>query len=343
MVPVSGKVAEIIVRDSGNGPAISANFLPQSRVSAVISGWGGFSAGLLQSPPHNATITGRGVAVAFSAFFSDAGMTVSTDNRAGAKSTPAGSFTAEELARFERDGYVIVRGLAGGDFVRRMVESTRAGQASQAEPVEYEADLHYPGAPESRGVPGGDTIRRLKEAHARDPVFTEWVSHPGMVRRLQQLLGPQVVMPLAHHNCIMTKQPRFSSETGWHQDIRYWSFARPELVSVWLALGRETQDNGCLYLIPGTHRMTFGSERLDGALFLRPELPENQQLIAKKIAAELEPGDVLFFHCRTFHAASRNKTDQPKFSVVFTFRPADNPPNPGTRSASMPEMTLPTE
>jgi phytanoyl-CoA hydroxylase len=158
---------------------------------------------------------------------------------------------------------------------------------------------------------------------------------------LQQLLGPQVVMPLAHHNCIMTKQPRYSSETGWHQDIRYWAFERPELVSTWLALGRETRENGCLYVIPGTHTLSISRDRLDEALFLRPELTQNAALIAQKVPVALEPGDVLFFHCRTFHAAGRNRAEQTKFSVVFTFRPADNLPKPGTRSASMPELLLP--
>lgn len=250
-------------------------------------------------------------------------------------------FSLEEVERFQRDGYLIVRGLAEPELLAAMLETVRAGLAGQIEPVEYEADLHYPGAPESRAAKGGDTIRRLKEAHARHPVFTRWVSQRPLAGRLQQLLGPQVVMPLAHHNCIMTKQPRFSSETHWHQDIRYWSYQRPDLVSVWLALGRETEKNGCLYVIPETHTMTFARQRFDEALFLRQELPENAALIAAKVPAELEPGDVLFFHSRTFHAAGRNTTTQPKFSVVFTFRPADNPPLAGTRSAGMPELLIP--
>jgi phytanoyl-CoA hydroxylase len=112
-------------------------------------------------------------------------------------------------------------------------------------------------------------------------------------------------------------------------------------VSVWLALGHETPENGCLNLIPGTHRLQFGRDWLDEALFLRPELPENAALIARKVAAPLAPGDVLFFHCRTFHAAGRNETNQTKYSAVFTFRPLDNPPVPGSRSASLPELLLP--
>jgi phytanoyl-CoA hydroxylase len=265
----------------------------------------------------------------------------SSESRPGQCDGPANRFSAEEVQQFQKSGFVIARGLADPEICRQMMDCTRATLAAPFGPVEYEADLHYPGAPGSRAAVGGDTIRRLKEIHGRHPVFTQFVSQPALVLRLQQLLGPQVVMPLAHHNCVMTKQPRYSSETGWHQDIRYWSFERPELVSVWLALGRESPENGCLYVIPGTHALPISRDRLDEALFLRTELAENAALVAQKVPAELEPGDALFFHCRTFHAAGRNRTDQTKYSVVFTFRPADNPPQPGTRSGSMPELLLP--
>lgn len=250
------------------------------------------------------------------------------------------AFSLEEVEHFEQQGFVIGRKIASEPLRLEMQRVTLEGLGRQIGPIEYEAELHYPGAPESLASQGGRTVRRLKNALCRHPVFAEWLAQPALVNRLRQLLGPELVVPLAHHNCIMTKQPEFSSDTGWHQDIRYWSFSRPELVSVWLALGTETVQNGCLHVIPGSHRMTYERERFDEDLFLRPELPENAHLIDSRIAAELEPGDVLFFHCRTFHAASRNYTPNPKFSVVFTVRPADNPPLPGTRSASMPELLI---
>ena len=180
----------------------------------------------------------------------------------------------------------------------------------------------------------------MKQALSRDYVFMEWVQHPAIVGRLRQLLGPQIYCPLAHHNCIMTKAPAYSSETGWHQDTRYWSFTRGELVNVWLALGREYPENGCLKVIPGTHRMSFDRSQFDAELFLRPDLPKNRELIDREVYVELNPGDVLFFHARTFHAASRNTTEETKYSVVFTFRGADNPPIPGSRSAALPELLL---
>lgn len=253
---------------------------------------------------------------------------------------PPAAFTPAECAQFEVDGYLVIRRLVDSLWRERMLAVTRDGVQRLIEPLEFEADLHYPGAPASRDAVGGRTVRRLKQALSRDYVFIEWLQQPAIVGRLRQLLGPEVYCPLAHHNCIMTKAPAFSSETGWHQDTRYWSFTRPELVNVWLALGHEYPDNGCLKVIPGTHRMAFDRSLFDDELFLRPDLPANRALIEREVFVELEPGDVLFFHARTFHAASRNATSETKYSVVFTFRGVDNPPLPGTRSAACPELWL---
>ncbi|MBM3340591.1 MAG: phytanoyl-CoA dioxygenase family protein [Betaproteobacteria bacterium] len=249
-------------------------------------------------------------------------------------------FAVEDVARFERDGYAIVRGAAAPALLQRMRVVTQAHLAQPRLPVEYEADTHYPGAPASREAPGGRTVRRLLQAYARDAVFREWATSPFIAARLRQLLRDDVLFSQAHHNCIMTKHPAFSSVTGWHRDIRYWAFAKPELISVWLALGQEHRGNGCLSLLPGTHRMDFAADRLDAAQFLRDDVEANRALINTQVLAELNAGDVLFFHCRLFHAASQNHTSETKFSLVHTYRAAQNPPDAGSRSASLPDVPL---
>jgi phytanoyl-CoA hydroxylase len=251
------------------------------------------------------------------------------------------SFTASELAQFEREGYVIARGLAGSATVNRMTTLAREYLELQAAPVEYEADVNYPGAPAARDAPGGRTVRRLLQAYARDAMFRDWATSMEVGERLKQLLGPRIELSQSHHNCIMTKDPSYSSITSWHQDIRYWAFERPELVSVWLALGMERRENGCLLLLPGSHRMHFAAARLDDAKFLRPDHEENRVLLRTQLAAELDAGDVLFFHCRLFHAAGHNQTAATKYSVVFTYHAAGNRPLAGTRSAALPDIALP--
>lgn len=249
-------------------------------------------------------------------------------------------FSTAEVAQFERDGYQIVRGLVPAPECARMLEVAERDLAAVALPVEYEVETQYPGAPASLQAPGGRTVRRLLQAYARDAVYREWSTAAPVVARLRQLLGPQLALAQAHHNCVMTKDSRYSSLTNWHRDIRYWSFARPELVSVWFALGPERLDNGCLLVIPGSHRMEFAPERLDAAQFLRTDVAENETLLRSQVAVELEPGDVLFFHCRLFHAAGNNRSTLTKFSAVFTYHAADNAALPGTRSAGQPDIPL---
>lgn len=250
------------------------------------------------------------------------------------------SLTPQQVAQFRNDGYLIVRGLVPAEACARMLAAAQRDLAAATPPLEYEADTRYPGAPASLEVPGGRTARRLLQACARDPVFREAATASAVAGRLRQLLGPQIALVQTHHNCVMTKQPDYSSLTNWHRDIRYWSFVREELISVWFALGPERIENGCLLVLPGTHHMTLGSDRLDAAQFLRTEVAANAELLRTQQAAELDAGDVLFFHCRLFHAAGSNRSLQTKFSPVFTYRALDNLPLSGSRSASLPDIQL---
>jgi phytanoyl-CoA hydroxylase len=249
-------------------------------------------------------------------------------------------FSAAEIEHFQREGYVVARGLAEPAVCSALKTIAEEHLAQAIAPVEYEAEVQYPGAPASLNAPGGRTVRRLLQAYARDPLYANWATSLSLTARLRQLLGPQVVLSQAHHNCVMTKHPRYSTATHWHRDIRYWAFEHPALVSVWLALGDETIDNGCLLVLPGTHEVEVKDDGFDAAQFLRSDLPQNQALLATQIPVALAAGDVLFFHCRLFHAAGKNRTDATKFSPVFTYHALDNPPRAGTRSAAWPEIPL---
>lgn len=249
-------------------------------------------------------------------------------------------FSAAEVHEFNRDGYVVARSLTSAAECAQLRAVAERDLAAAIPPVEYEADTRYPGAPPSLDAPGGRTVRRLLQAYARDPAIARWAVQPRIAERLKQLLGTGVELSQVHHNCVMTKNPSYSSITSWHQDIRYWSFERPELVSVWLALGREYFENGALMVLPGSHMLTFDSTQLDDALFLRPDVEANKPLLRTQRKLALEPGDVLFFHCRLFHAAGHNQAGDTKFSLVFTYHAADNRPLAGSRSASLPDIPL---
>lgn len=255
----------------------------------------------------------------------------------------AGPANRDDAAAFARDGYLVLPELVPADACEALADEVRGALDPVLGPAEFEADVGYPGAPASREDDGGDTPRRLLYAYSRFAGLRAVATGAAVAAALRRAIGPEPArLSQCHHNCIMTKSPGYSSATLWHQDIRYWSFERPELVSLWLALGEEHAENGALLVIPGSHRQPFAVERLDPDKFLRPEVPENQALIHQARLVELAPGDALLFHCRLFHAAGRNLTDQVKLSAVFTYHAESNRPLPGTRSAQYVSIPLPT-
>lgn len=248
--------------------------------------------------------------------------------------------SSAQISQFQSQGYLVLRALAQAQYCEDLIAFAQNELDTETGPIEYEADTRYPGAPESRNAEGGRTARRLLQAYARSEKLAQWATQTIIAQSLQQLLQQAVLLSQAHHNCIMTKQARYSSLTGWHRDSRYWHFQRPELISVWLALRHERVENGCLLVLPGSHQWQVNAEQLDGAQFLRSDLPENQTLLAQAVPVPLNQGDVLLFSSNLFHAAGCNQTQQTKFSLVFTYRGEDNPPVVDSRSASRPEIRL---
>ena len=245
-----------------------------------------------------------------------------------------------QIEALRRMGYVVVPRFVSPDGLDPLVRAAHAQSCAQIPPLEYEADLRYPGAPASRVAAGGETARRLLDAYARDPQFAALATGPAVRAWMSAYFGERVRMSRVHHNCLMTKHPQYGSLTGWHRDIRYWSFEREELVSVWIALGEETIGNGALWFVPGSHRMRFGPACFDAAKFFRADFPGNDRLLRTAESPRLEPGDAVFFHCSTLHCAGKNTADAVKLSLVYTYHGISNAPMRGTRSASKPEIDL---
>jgi phytanoyl-CoA hydroxylase len=252
------------------------------------------------------------------------------------------ALTAAQTDQFHQDGYLIFRGMVAPGMCAQMQALAQRHLQDEVAPLEYEADVGYDGAPDSLEALGGHTVRRLRGAFARDPLLRNWALDPLIGERLRLLLEEPVILTLAHHNSVMTKHRDFGSATGWHRDSRYWSFARTELISVWLALGNESASNGGLRVIPGSHHWQLAPGQLDALDFLRPDVAQNQSLFAQGIDVELAAGDVLFFHSGLFHAAGRNEGAHIKTSVVFAYRAQSNPPRPGSNSAAASEVPLVT-
>ena len=130
-----------------------------------------------------------------------------------------------QIQQFKIDGYLILPAVLTEHEADSLRATTQAHLNNRVRPFELEADLHYPGAPSSIEAEGGGTIRRLLMAYQRDDAFKSLAAHPEITHAVKKILDSQdCILNLNHHNCIMTKQAAYSSETLWHRDTRYWNF-----------------------------------------------------------------------------------------------------------------------
>lgn len=233
--------------------------------------------------------------------------------------------TNKEKQFFHENGYLVKKRFVDREVLSNLHDKISEHLIKRVEPFELEQQVDYPGSPKTITEKGGDTIRRLLLAYSRDKVFQQWQTDLKTTTCVTELLdAKQLYLVQSHHNCVMTKQPRYSSETHWHKDVRYWNFENNNLINTWLPLGDETFENGCLQVLPGSHLWDTPASRLDERLFLRKDLKQNQAWLGKSVDVELQKGDLLFFHAALFHAAGRNQTNVSKNALVSTYHGKDN-------------------
>jgi phytanoyl-CoA hydroxylase len=257
--------------------------------------------------------------------------------------------TEAQLKQFQEDGFIILRDFSDPAECEAILDVAKAHLKHRIEPIEtevgydqkskeYRTDVaDYTSLPTERP----ETVRRLRQVYERDILFKNWMENEKIRPILQQILGDQVVITTAHHNSIMTKMPHHSTQTRWHQDRRYWRYSDNNLVSIWLALDSEYNENGVLEFIPGSHRMSFEADQFDEKEYFREDSPKNLPLIEKKVSTTLKKGDVIIFHSLLLHRANKNETDAPKIAFVYTVKGAKTKSIEGSRSAEYSEIVLP--
>lgn len=252
-----------------------------------------------------------------------------------------GMLTKQQKKQFIRDGYLVLPSLLDNNELNLLKATTDQQLQQRVQPFELEADVHYPGAPESKSALGGGTIRRLLHAYERHEVYQSRAKNIDITGPVKSLLqAEQLYLTPNHHNCVMTKQPAFSSQTNWHRDTRYWNFSDKYLINAWFALGDERQENGGMLILPGSHRWDINADALDEAQFLIDDHPSNQARLSLAEQVDLQAGDCLLFSAHCFHAAGANKTDNAKFSLVFTFHSETTRSLPNTKSSVLPSIRI---
>jgi phytanoyl-CoA hydroxylase len=112
------------------------------------------------------------------------------------------------------------------------------------------------------------------------------------------------------------KPPLHGAPTNWHQDNGYFKLEDSSKgVGCWIALDDATKDNGCMWVVPGSHRQTYGHYRdLTTDHLVRTDVPAEQA-----VPVELEAGGALFFEFGTLHQTKANTTNTHRRALAIHF------------------------
>jgi phytanoyl-CoA hydroxylase len=234
--------------------------------------------------------------------------------------------TAAERAHYDEHGYVKLPGFAGPDVCERMldrvVEITRAHAAGTPAPGSRGSGPATAGLvlPESNlaGRPGRpeELASKVFTLH-REDVFGGFAASPPVTGLLADLIGDGIDCFLSQ---FIFKNPGAWGQP-WHQDSWYFSFepARP-VVGVSLAVTEATPHNGCLHVVPGSHRDPVHEhvpDRRAGANFGYVEIVDRAMDGAE--AMPMAPGDLLVFDSHLVHRSGDNKTSGLRAAMTYHF------------------------
>lgn len=146
----------------------------------------------------------------------------------------------------------------------------------------------------------------------------ELATHPSIVDAMTQILGDDIVLWAMH---FWYKEPNNKKFIPWHQDINYWPMEPAINATAWVSLGWSIKENGCLRVIPGTHKSVVKHVASDDDKSAFNEgLPAHLIDESKAVDVEMTPGQIAFFNEATFHGSEINSSNIPRvaFSVRYT-------------------------
>jgi ectoine hydroxylase-related dioxygenase (phytanoyl-CoA dioxygenase family) len=122
------------------------------------------------------------------------------------------------------------------------------------------------------------------------------------------------------HDQALIKQP-WANPTAWHLDNPYWSFHSRHAISIWVALDDATLENGCLYFLPGTHKLTtydnvgIGQNMAD----IFKVYPDFARI--RSVAAPMKAGSCSFHNALIVHGAGANMTPGYRRAMTCAYMP----------------------
>jgi len=206
--------------------------------------------------------------------------------------------TPDEISRFRTEGY-----LAGLPLL----------DDAEVPDLKQEIETVF-------GACGPGLRNHILQVHTVLPWAWRLANRPGVLDRIESLLGPDVL--LWKSKCFV-KFPD-GATVPWHQDMPHWDLDPPVSVTAWIALTPSNTDNGCVRVVPGSHRqgrIDHAVDRESGSLLtsgMQIDAPADEDTRP----VTLRPGEMSFHDGFIVHGSPANAGSEPRIGVAFVFIPA---------------------
>lgn len=220
----------------------------------------------------------------------------------------------EQRQFYDENGYLVIKGLL--DFASLYNYKQRFLQFCKGTVDKGNITIVKEVSLRDKGVTGENLINKLHEIHF-DDVFMTYTEHPRIISVVSQFIGSDIRVM----NSMFINKPPGSVSHPPHQDLYYFPFRPVEkIIAAWTAVDDVTVENGCLYVIPKSHKqgILYPHAPLTGASRLyhgiKHSVPGSDQ--DPRVDLEMSPGDTVFFHPLLVHGSGANVSGRHRKSVT---------------------------
>ena len=242
--------------------------------------------------------------------------------------------SAEQIRFFHDQGYVVVEDLIPVDELQPVIDEITSEIDSRAKRLVEEGSLSQAYADagfETRlaqiSLETDQLAISIWNGILHGPAIFHLISHRRLVDAAEQLCGPEVIASSVYR--LRPKIPNYGyGAVPWHQDSGYFEpYCDNALVlTSWVPLVDSNEENGCMWVIPGTHRLPIVPHKLaGGGKYLG--IDDNDLPAGEWVCCPVRKGGALLMTNRTVHGSFLNKTDSVRWSMDLRYQSASLPTN----------------
>jgi non-haem Fe2+, alpha-ketoglutarate-dependent halogenase len=160
--------------------------------------------------------------------------------------------------------------------------------------------------------------RQLIQPHLCYRWAYDLATHPAILNVIEEIIGPNI---LVHSTSLFPKYPGELDHILWHQDAYYWGLSSPGLVSAWVALTDSNVENGCMRVVPGTHKQevlphaqSSGQTKTRLSLEVAVEVDES-----RAVDVILKAGEISLHHPYIIHGSKPNQSAEKRLGFAIRY------------------------